>query len=163
MKRGSHAAIRALLAAAAGFALAAYVSLAAGQGATVTPRKGDDFRAVYADTQDVAEGKAVAQGSCAACHGLLGQSSIPGIPHIAGQRAAYFYLELNAYKAGKRSNEAMTRAVKFLSDQALVQVSAYYASLEPARPAPLRGAVSRQSPSTGTTFSARLSRRFSTR
>ena len=141
MKRSSHAAIRALFAACAGFALAAYVSLAAAQVTTVTPRKGDDFRAVYAGTEDIAEGKSVAEGSCAVCHGLLGQSTIPGIPHIAGQRAAYFYLDLNAYKTGKRSNEAMARAVKFLSDKALVQVSAYYASLEPARPAPLRGAA----------------------
>ncbi len=141
MKRGSDAAIRAFLAACAGFALAAHVLQAAGQVATVTPRKGDDFRAVYAGTADVAEGKAVAEGSCAACHGLLGQSSIPGIPHIAGQRAAYFYAELNAYKDGRRSNEAMARAVKFLNDKALVQVAAYYASLEPAPPAVLRGAA----------------------
>jgi cytochrome c553 len=141
MKRSTQSALRALFAVWAGLLLAGYLSQAVGQVATVTPRKGDDFRAVYAGAADIAEGKAVAQGSCAACHGLLGQSSIPGIPHVAGQRAAYVYLELNAYKTGRRSNEAMTRAVKFLSDQALVQVSAYYASLEPARPAPLRGAA----------------------
>jgi cytochrome c553 len=141
MKRRTQPAIRALLAAAGGLALAAYVSLAAGQVTTITPRKGDDFRAVYADTEDIAQGKAAAEQSCAACHGLLGQSSTPGIPNIAGQRAAYFLFELKAYKNGGRSNEAMARAVKFLSDKALVQVAAYYASLEPAPPAPLRGAI----------------------
>lgn len=141
MKRGSHAAVRAFFAACAGFALAAHVSLAAGQVKVVTPQKGDDFRAVYADSEDIAQGKAVAEQSCVACHGLLGQSTIPGIPHIAGQRAAYFLAELKAYKDGERHNEAMARAVKFLSDQALVQVAAYYASLEPARPLPLRGAA----------------------
>jgi cytochrome c553 len=141
MKRSRQPAIRALFAVWAGLLLAGYVSQAAGQVVTVTPRKGDDFRAVYAGAFDIAQGKDVAQQTCAACHGLLGQSSIPGIPHIAGQRAAYVYLELNAYRTGQRKNEAMTRAVKFLSDQALVQVAAYYASLEPARPAPLHGAA----------------------
>ncbi|HUJ85746.1 MAG TPA: c-type cytochrome [Burkholderiales bacterium] len=128
-------------AACAAIALAAYVAQAAGQAVTVTPRKGDDFRAVYAGAADIAEGKAVAESSCAACHGVSGQSAIPGIPNIAGQRAAYFYLELKAYKTGQRANEAMARSVKFLSDDALVEVSAYYASLEPAPPAPLRGAA----------------------
>jgi len=141
MRRRSRAAVRAFFAACAGFGLAAYVSLAAGQVTTITPQKGDDFRAVYAGTEDVAQGKAVAEQSCVACHGLLGQSTIPGIPHIAGQRAAYFLRELNAYRRGERHNEAMARAVKFLSDEALVQVAAYYASLEPARPLPLRGAA----------------------
>jgi len=141
MKRGSHAAIRAFFAASAGFALAVHLSLAAGQVTTITPQKGDDFRAVYANSEDIAQGKAVAEQSCVACHGLLGQSTIPGIPHIAGQRAAYFLRELKAFKDGERRNEAMTRAVKFLSDEALVQVAAYYASLEPARPLPLHGAA----------------------
>jgi len=141
MKRRTHAAIRALSAACAGLALAGYVAQAAGQTVTITPQKGDDFRAVYAGAADIAEGKSVAEGSCAACHGVSGRSSTPGIPHIAGQRAAYVYLELNAYKTGRRSNEAMARAVKFLSDDALVKVAAYFSSLDPAPPAPLRGPV----------------------
>jgi cytochrome c553 len=141
MKRSPQAAIRALCAISAGLVFAGYLSLAAGQPVTVTPRKGDDFRAVYAGAADIAEGREVAKGACAACHGLTGRSSIPGIPHVAGQRAAYFYFELNAYKTGRRSNAAMANAVKFLSDEALVKVAAYYASLEPAQPAPLRGAA----------------------
>ena len=141
MKRRTHAAIRALSAACAGLALVGYVAQAAAQAVRITPQKGDDFRAVFAGAADIAEGKAVAEASCAACHGLEGRSSTPGIPHVAGQRAAYVYLELNAYKAGRRHNEAMARAVKFLSDDALVKVAAYYSSLEPALPAPLRGAA----------------------
>ena len=136
MKRSPQPAVRALCAVSAGLALAVYLVQAAGQVSTVTPRKGDDFRPVYAGAADITEGKAVAKGSCAACHGLTGRSSIPGIPHIAGQRAAYFYLELNAYKKGQRQNEAMANAVKFLSDDALVKVAAYYANLDPAQPAP---------------------------
>ncbi len=141
MKRSTQPAIRALFAISASLALAGFLSQAAGQTVTVTPQKGDDFRAVYAGAADIAEGKAVANGSCARCHGLRGQSTTPGIPHIAGQRAAYFYREVKAYKDGQRSNEAMASAVKFLSDDALVKVAAYYSSLEPAQSAPLRGAA----------------------
>ena len=105
---------------------------------TFTPGKGDDMRAVYAGAPDIAEGKAVADSACARCHGTNGISKTPGIPHIAGQRPAYLYLEMVAYRSGQRTNEAMATAVRFLSDEGLVKVAAYYASLEPAQPAPVR-------------------------
>lgn len=57
-----------------------------------------------------------------------------GVPHVAGQRPAYLYNKLKAYKEGKRRDEAMESAVKFLADDALVKVSAFYASLDPAPP-----------------------------
>ena len=47
MKRSTQHAIRAMFAVWAGLLLAGYVSQAVGQVVTVTPRKGDDFRAVY--------------------------------------------------------------------------------------------------------------------
>ena len=76
----------------------------AGQGkATAT----DDLRPVYANAQDIAEGKRVAEASCAACHGANGISATKGIPHLAGQRPAYLYLELRAYQSGARSDESM--------------------------------------------------------
>ena len=68
------------------------------------------------------------------CHGVNGISATKGVPHLAGQRPAYTYLELKAYKSGARGAEAMTNAVKFLSDDALVKVAAYYASLDPRSP-----------------------------
>ena len=58
------------------------------QGAT------DDFRAAYATPLDIAEGKRVADASCARCHGPDGISLAKGVPHLAGQRAVYLYLEL---------------------------------------------------------------------
>jgi cytochrome c553 len=100
----------------------------------------DDMRAVYAGPTDIAEGKAAAEASCARCHGANGISATTGLPHLAGQRAAYLYIEMLAYRSGGRKNEAMTAAVKFLSDDALVKIAAYYASLEPAQPAAARGA-----------------------
>jgi len=94
----------------------------------------DDLRPVYANAQDIADGKRVAEASCAACHGANGISATKGIPHLAGQRPAYLYLGLRAYQSGARSDESMTNAVKFLSDDALVKAAAYYGSQDPAQP-----------------------------
>ena len=96
---------------------------------------GDDLRAAFATPQDIAEGKRVALASCASCHAITGIALARGTPHIAGQRPAYLYAELRVYQAGRRGNTPMNNAVKFLSDDALVKVAAYYANLDPAPPA----------------------------
>lgn len=93
-----------------------------------------DLRPAYATPQDIAEGRRVAEASCAGCHGLNGISGAKGVPHVAGQRPGYLYSELLAYQSGARSNSGMSGAVKFMKDDALVKVSAYYAGLEPAQP-----------------------------
>ncbi len=107
---------------------------AAAQVPMVESTKSPEMRAVYANAANVAEGKQLAETACAGCHGHDGISSTDGVPNLAGQRPAYLYLELRAYQSGARGNTAMSGAVKFLSDDALVKVSAYYASLEPAQP-----------------------------
>ena len=97
----------------------------------------DELRAAWATPQDIAEGKRVAEASCASCHGLSGvaKAKDKDMPNIAGQRPGYLYLELRVYQAGGRGNTPMNNAVKFLSDDALVKVAAYYANLDPAEPA----------------------------
>ena len=109
-------------------------SSAAAQAPLVKPAPADDLRSVYASSADIAEGRRVAESSCARCHGMNGISAAKGTPHIAGQRAGYIHLQLRAYQ--KRQKGPMESAVRFLRDDALVAVAAYYASLEPARPAP---------------------------
>lgn len=109
-------------------------------GAAAQPGKGsvvdaDELRAVYATAVEVAEGKRIAEASCARCHGTNGVSTTKGVPHLAGQRAAYLDLQLRAYQHSPRVQGAMTGIVRYLSDDALVKVAAYYASLEPPRPA----------------------------
>jgi len=94
-----------------------------------------ELRPVFATVPDIIEGKRLADVSCARCHGPSGISAAAGVPHIAGQRSPYVYMQLRAYLQGQRPQSAMTGAVRFLSDDALVKVSAYYASLDPARPA----------------------------
>jgi len=122
-----------ILAAIAGAAIASF-----GPGATAQPaavRPGDELRALYATPGDIADGKRLAESSCKNCHNANGISTTANAPHLAGQRPAYLYLELKAYQSGARGDSTMNTAVKFLSDDALVKVAAYFASLDPA-PAP---------------------------
>ena len=116
----------------AGAMMIAWVCAAA-QTPVFKPGAAEDLRAVYATSADIAEGRRVAESSCARCHGMNGISTAKGTPHIAGQRAGYIHLQLRAYQ--KRPKGAMESAVRFLRDDALVAVAAYYASQEPARPA----------------------------
>ncbi|MDO8598082.1 MAG: c-type cytochrome, partial [Sulfuricaulis sp.] len=125
---------------AAGAAIMDYSSGAKAHAASAGTVKNDGLRAVYAAAVEVAEGKRIAQASCVRCHGLDGISTTRGVPHLAGQRPAYLYLELRAYQSGARGKKVMDGAVEFLSDDALVKVAAYYASLDPAQPIAARGA-----------------------
>ena len=93
-----------------------------------------EFKVLYATAQDVAEGKQVAETMCAGCHGVKGIGKEKGVPHIAGQRAVYLHLEMKIYQAGGRGHKVMTNTVKYMNDDAIMKVSAYYASLEPAEP-----------------------------
>ena len=116
-------------------AVIAAVSLgAAAQPAKVTPGADDELRAVYATSVEIAEGARIAQTACARCHGANGISATKGVPHLAGQRAAYLDLQLRAYLHSARVQGAMSGVVRYLSDDALVKVAAYYASLDPPRP-----------------------------
>ena len=127
---------------AAGAAIMDYVSGAIAHAASVEVDKKDGLRAVYAAAVEVAEGKRIAQATCVRCHGLDGISTTRGVPHLAGQRPAYLYLELKAYQSGARGKKVMDGAVEFLSDDALINVAAYYASLDPAQFVTARGAKS---------------------
>jgi cytochrome c553 len=111
------------------------VSAAAAPAQPAAAPAGTDLRAAFATPQDIAEGKRVALASCTSCHAVTGIALARGTPHIAGQRPAYLYAELRGYQAGRRGTTPMHNVVKFLSDDALVKVAAYYASLDPAPPA----------------------------
>lgn len=136
-RRGSRTAIDAalMMVSAIVAAWASPIALAAAE--TVRQDSADDFRAAFATSQDIAEGKRVADASCARCHGANGISTAKGVPHLAGQRAVYLHLELLAYKSGARGKGLMADAARFLSDEALIKVAAWYSTLDPAEPAPV--------------------------
>ena len=123
----------------AGAMIVDYCPRAAAQPAAVVSGSADDLRPLYAMPEEVAEGKRLADNSCAGCHGANGINTNPRVPNLAGQRAPYLYFELKAYQSGARGDSAMNNAVKFLSNDALVKVAAYFASLDPA-PAPTAAA-----------------------
>ena len=105
------------------------------EGASAQPRinaeDGPELRTLYANSEDIAEGKRIVESSCAGCHGANGISGSPGVPHLAGQRSAYLYLELKAYQSGARGASAMNNVVNPLSDDALFKAAVYFASLDP--------------------------------
>ena len=122
------------LVAVTGIAIAGSCSVAMAQSSVM--KAGDELRPLYVTPIEITEGKRLAETSCANCHGAFGISSKENTPHLAGQRPAYVYLELKAYQAGSaRPDAVMHNAVRFLSEDALVKVAAYYGSLDPA-PAP---------------------------
>ena len=65
-----------------------------------TKAANEDLRPAFANAEEIAEGKRLAETSCAGCHGVAGISATQGVPHIAGQRPGYLYIELKAYQSG---------------------------------------------------------------
>ncbi len=133
-----------IFAAVAAAAIWSHCSGAAAQPAAIRP--GDELRTLLATPMEIAEGKRLAETTCAGCHGADGVSVTPGIPNIAGQRPAYLYTELKAYQAGNRGDTAMNDMVKFLSDDALTKVAAYFAGLDPAPATPEAAGLAKPDP-----------------
>ncbi len=68
---------------------------------------------------------------CGQCHGIDGIAIIPIYPNLAGQKQGYTELQLMAFRSGQRINAAMTPHARNLTDQDIVDLAAYYASLDP--------------------------------
>jgi cytochrome c553 len=72
---------------------------------------------------------------CAACHGAAGISSIPMVPHLAGQQAAYLAKQLRDYQQDQgRHSAVMMPFAAGLSTQDQQDLAAFYASLPPPHP-----------------------------
>lgn len=76
---------------------------------------------------DLKRGEAIA-ASCASCHGPTGRA-----PVLKGESATHLQAALVAYRAGTRPNPVMKGVAARLSDQDIVDVSAFYAG-SPATP-----------------------------
>ncbi len=100
------------------------------QGTNSTQAIQEKERAVLSPSAQMIEmGRTVAGNTCADCHGMNGMSTGENQPYLAGQRAIYLYRVLRAYQNGERVENSMQHVSNFLSDEALLAVSAYYASL----------------------------------
>lgn len=77
---------------------------------------------------DIEAGKAAA-APCVACHGETGAEPISNYPIIAGQHESYLLRSMQAYRDGERNNAVMAQQMAGMSDAALANLAAYYASL----------------------------------
>ncbi len=64
--------------------------------------------------------------SCASCHGETGNSMVATFPKLAQQHSSYLYQQLKAFKEGVRKNSMMSAMAMPLSDEDMVDISAYY-------------------------------------
>jgi cytochrome c553 len=66
--------------------------------------------------------------SCAACHGVDGNSVNPEWPKLAGQHQGYLVKQLTYFKDGERVNETMKGMASNLTEQDREDLAAYYSS-----------------------------------
>lgn len=97
---------------------------------------GSTLLAATAGAQEAPTGSAEAgrtkAATCAACHGLDGNSVTPDWPVLAGQHPDYLVRQINAFKNGDRTNVTMKPFADMLSEQDSLDVAAYFASQTPA-------------------------------
>ena len=77
---------------------------------------------------DLAKGQATATAVCAACHTADGSRGSPANPILQGQHPEYLAKQLAEFKSGKRDNAIMKGMSAILSDDDMINVSAFYAS-----------------------------------
>jgi cytochrome c553 len=76
-----------------------------------------------------ANGKAISEKVCGACHGVDGAKPIaPENPIIAGQYADYIVKALRDYKSGKRASVVMKPMVDPLSRKDIEDLAAWFSS-----------------------------------
>lgn len=110
-----------------------------GNADSLTPQDVEDLAAYLAQfelvannatiTGDAEAGKEKA-ANCAACHGETGDSSDPNFPRLTGQYESYLATALQDYKSGARNNPMMNGLASGLSEEDILNISAYYASQE---------------------------------
>ncbi len=71
--------------------------------------------------------------TCTGCHGIPGYNNVYPtykVPMIGGQNELYIINALKAYKNGTRQHETMQIQAQSMSEQDIVNVAAYLASME---------------------------------
>jgi len=76
---------------------------------------------------DVSAGK-TKSATCAACHGMDGNSANPDWPNLAGQGAAYIEKQLKAFKGDERQNATMAPMAAPLAEQDIADLAAFFAA-----------------------------------
>lgn len=76
---------------------------------------------------DAVAGQAKA-AACGACHGPDGNGVAPQWPKLAGQVPEYLVKQLHDFKAGRRSDPAMSPMAQPLNEQDIADLAAYFAA-----------------------------------
>jgi cytochrome c553 len=66
--------------------------------------------------------------TCAACHGVDGNSAAPDFPRLAGQNADYLVKAMKDYKSGLRKNPIMAPMAAPLTARDMAELAEYYAA-----------------------------------
>ena len=74
-------------------------------------------------------------GTCLACHGATGQSTIPEVPSLGRQPAFYLTIQLVMFREKLRVVEPMNQMMQGIKDDDLRDMAAYLAKLPPPEPA----------------------------
>jgi cytochrome c553 len=89
---------------------------------------------VLISVQALAKGDAAAgqakSAICAACHGVDGNSVVPNWPKLAGQHEDYLVRQITLIKSGARMVPEMAGITPGLSEQDILDLSAYFAEQE---------------------------------
>ena len=80
---------------------------------------------------DIAQGK-IKSAICAGCHGNNGIGLSQEYPNLAGQKEAYIFKQLKAFKSGVRKDPTMAAMTASLNDNDMEDLAAYFSSLSQA-------------------------------
>jgi len=80
---------------------------------------------VHATDADAGKGKITL---CVACHGETGNSLVGSFPNLGGQSGAYLLKQLHNIKEGTREVPTMAGMLDGMSEEDLVDISAYYSN-----------------------------------
>ena len=75
--------------------------------------------------------EAIANQTCAGCHGVDGNSAAAANPKLAGFNAEYLYKQLVDFKSGERKSAVMAGMVAGLTPEDMQNLAAYYSSQQP--------------------------------
>jgi cytochrome c553 len=86
------------------------------------------FFSIHAFAQGDATAGQAKSAICAACHGADGNSVVPNWPKLAGQHEQYLVRQATLIKAGARPVPEMMGITPGLSDQDILDISAYFST-----------------------------------
>lgn len=86
---------------------------------------------------DIAAGKAFAEKHCTGCHTLQGGGRTGEVPNLAAQPAEYLVEAMHAYRDGKRHHAALQDLIQGISEERILEIAGYYASLPALPPEPV--------------------------